>query len=102
MKKNHIFLLYNCVSKIHLNISNNNYIRITFIILLYSGLLSLLVINIPSIGSDLDLLNVLFHVSLIYQLMNCFINNNKYRYKTYIKVKNNKSIYELSFIFCFR
>jgi len=55
------------------NICSNLYIRISSIILLYSGLLSLNVINIPAVGSGIGLFNGLFHVTLISQFMDCFI-----------------------------
>jgi NADH-ubiquinone oxidoreductase chain 2 len=54
-------------------IISNIYIRISSIILLYSGLLALNAINIPSLGSGIGLYSGLFHVSLISQLMDCFI-----------------------------
>jgi NADH-ubiquinone oxidoreductase chain 2 len=54
-------------------ISSNIYIRIYSIILLYSGLLALNAINIPSLGFGIGLFNGLFHVTLISQLMDCFI-----------------------------
>jgi NADH-ubiquinone oxidoreductase chain 2 len=61
------------IPSINNNISSNNYIRISSIILLYSGLLALNAINIPALGSGFGLFNGLFHVTLISQLMDCFI-----------------------------
>jgi NADH-ubiquinone oxidoreductase chain 2 len=55
------------------NICSNLYIRISSIILLYSGLLSFNVINIPAVGFGIGLFNGLFHVTLISQFMDCFI-----------------------------
>nr|YP_010130169.1 NADH dehydrogenase subunit 2 [Clavaria fumosa]QPZ51072.1 NADH dehydrogenase subunit 2 [Clavaria fumosa] len=83
------------IPSINNNISSNNYIRISSIILLYSGLLALNAINIPALGSGFGLFNGLFHVTLISQLMDCFIfligslilvawpliNNKKYNHK---------------------
>jgi NADH-ubiquinone oxidoreductase chain 2 len=54
-------------------ISSNNYIRISSIILLYSGLLALNALNIPNLGSGIGIFSGLFHVTLISQLMDCFI-----------------------------
>jgi NADH-ubiquinone oxidoreductase chain 2 len=61
------------IPSINNNISTNIYIRISSIILLYSGLLALNAINIPSLGFGIGLFNGLFHVTLISQLMDCFI-----------------------------
>lgn len=58
---------------INKNISSNIYIRISSIILLYSGLLALNAINIPSLGSGIGIFSGLFHITLISQLMDCFI-----------------------------
>jgi len=83
------------IPSINNNISSNNYIRISSIILLYSGLLALNAINIPALGSGFGLFNGLFHVTLMSQLMDCFIfligslilvawpliNNKKYNHK---------------------
>jgi NADH-ubiquinone oxidoreductase chain 2 len=54
-------------------ISSNIFIRISSIILLYSGLLALNAINIPTMGSGIGLFSGLFHVTLISQLMDSFI-----------------------------
>jgi len=90
------------------SISTNIYIRISSIILLYSGLLSLNVINVPAVGPGIGIFSGLFHVTLISQLMDCFIfiigllilvswpiisNNkiNKYKISSFgFKNKNNK------------
>lgn len=90
-----IFIVAIAIPSLNNNISSNNYIRISSIILLYSGLLALNAINIPALGSGFSLFNGLFHVTLISQLMDCFIfiigslilvawpliNNKKYNYK---------------------
>jgi NADH-ubiquinone oxidoreductase chain 2 len=55
------------------NISSNTYIRIASIVLLYSVLLAFNAINIPSLGYGIGIFNGLFHVTLISQLMDCFI-----------------------------
>jgi NADH-ubiquinone oxidoreductase chain 2 len=55
------------------NINSNTYIRISSIILLYSVLLAVNAINIPSMGYGIGIFNGLFHVTLISQIMDCFI-----------------------------
>jgi NADH-ubiquinone oxidoreductase chain 2 len=54
-------------------INSNIYIRLSSIILLYSGLLALNAINIPAMGSGIGLFSGLFHVTLISQFTDCFI-----------------------------
>jgi NADH-ubiquinone oxidoreductase chain 2 len=55
------------------NISSNVYIRLSSIILIYSGLLALNAINIPLMGSGIGLFSGFFHVTLISQFMDTFI-----------------------------
>jgi NADH-ubiquinone oxidoreductase chain 2 len=68
-----IILVAIALPSINNNISSNLYIRISSIILLYSGLLALNAINISSLGSGIGIFSGLFHVTLISQLMDCFI-----------------------------
>ena len=70
---NFIPLFALAIPSINTNISSNIYIRISSIILFYSGLLALNAINIPSLGSGIGLFSGLFHVTLISQLIDCFI-----------------------------
>jgi Proton-conducting membrane transporter len=99
-----ILIVAIALPSINNNISSNIYIRISSIILLYSGLLALNAINIPSLGSGIGLYSGLFHVTLISQLMDCFIfligslilvswpliNNKKYNPSNGLKNKINK------------
>jgi len=68
-----ILIVAIALPSINNKIISNIYIRISSIILLYSGLLALNAINIPSLGSGIGLYSGLFHVTLISQLMDCFI-----------------------------
>jgi NADH-ubiquinone oxidoreductase chain 2 len=68
-----ILIVAIALPSINKNISSNTYIRISSIILLYSGLLALNAINIPSMGSGIGIFNGLFHVTLMSQLMDCFL-----------------------------
>lgn len=68
-----ILIVAIALPSINKNISSNTYIRISSIILLYSGLLSLNAINIPSMGTGIGIFNGLFHITLISQLMDCFL-----------------------------
>lgn len=103
-----ILIMAIALPSLNKSISTNIYIRISSIILLYSGLLSLNVINVPAVGPGIGIFNGLFHVTLISQLMDCFIfiigllilvswpiisNNKINKYKIYsfgFKNKNNK------------
>src|ERR1700738_560288 len=66
-----LFIVAIALPSIH--ISSNLYIRISSIILLYSGLLAYNVINIPTMGSGIGIYSGLFHITLISQFMDCFI-----------------------------
>ena len=95
-----ILIVAIALPSINKNINSNIYIRISSIILLYSGLLALNAINIPALGSGFGLYSGLFQVTLISQLMDCFIfligsliliawpiiNNKEYNY---ILISNN-------------
>jgi NADH-ubiquinone oxidoreductase chain 2 len=68
-----ILIVAIALPSINNNISSNIYIRISSIILLYSGLLALNAINIPALGSGIGLFSGLFHVTFISQLTDFFI-----------------------------
>ena len=68
-----ILILAIALPSLNNSISTNIYIRISSIILLYSGLLSLNVINVPAVGPGIGIFSGLFHVTLISQLIDCFI-----------------------------
>jgi NADH-ubiquinone oxidoreductase chain 2 len=68
-----ILIVAIALPSINNKISSNIYIRISSIILLYSGLLAINAINIPELGSGVGIFSGLFHVTLISQLMDCFI-----------------------------
>src|SRR5271156_768239 len=70
-----IFILIVAIAlpSINNNISSNTYIRISSIVLLYSVLLSFNSINIPSLGYGIGIFSGLFNITLITQLMDCFI-----------------------------
>nr|YP_010130196.1 DNA polymerase type B [Clavaria fumosa]QPZ51098.1 DNA polymerase type B [Clavaria fumosa] len=81
-------------------ISSNKYIRITSIILLYSGLLVFNTINIPVLGSGLELLNILFHEDkyLVIQFLSFFTKININFNKLFINKRKSDKFY-LKFIF---
>jgi NADH-ubiquinone oxidoreductase chain 2 len=99
-----ILIVAIALPSINKNISSNLYIRISSIILLYSGLLALNAINIPALGSGIGLYNGLFQVTFISQIMDFFIfftgsliliawpliNNKNYNLLENIKIKLNK------------
>ena len=68
-----ILIVAIALPSINNNISSNIYIRISSVILLYSGLLALNAINIPALGSGIGLFSGLFHVTFISQLTDFFI-----------------------------
>ncbi len=68
-----ILIVAIALPSINIYINSNIYNRLSSIILIYSGLLALNAINIPSMGSGIGLFNGLFHVTLISQFMDTFI-----------------------------
>jgi NADH-ubiquinone oxidoreductase chain 2 len=99
-----ILIVAIALPSINNNISSNIYIRISTIILLFSGLLALSAINIPLLDSGIGLFSGLFHVRLISQIMDLFIflisslilvswpliNNKLYKKKININSLKNK------------
>ena len=68
-----ILIVAIALPSINNNISSNIYIRISSLILLYSGLLALNAINIPALGSGIGLFSGLFHVTFISQITDFLI-----------------------------
>ena len=68
-----ILIVAVALPSINKNINSILYIRITSIIFIYSGALSLNAFYIQSIGSGIGLYNVLFHVTTISQLLDIII-----------------------------
>jgi len=99
-----ILIVAIALPSINNNINSNTYIRISSIILLYSGLLALNAINIPALGSGIGIFSGLFHVTFISQLTDFFIfligsliliawpiiNNKKYNQKLFSNRLINK------------
>ncbi len=102
-----ILIVAIALPSINIYINSNIYNRLSSIILIYSGLLALNAINIPSMGSGIGLFNGLFHVTLISQFMDTFIflvgsliliswpliNNNIYnitKFSNNLQIKLNK------------
>ena len=68
-----ILIVAVALPSINKNINSILYIRITSIIFIYSGALSLNAFYIQSIGSGIGLYNGLFHVTTISQLLDIII-----------------------------
>ena len=68
-----ILIVAVALPSINKNINSILYIRITSIIFIYSGELSLSAFYIQSIGSGIGLYNGLFHVTTISQLLDIII-----------------------------
>jgi len=68
-----ILIVAIALPSINNNLNSNTYVRISSIVLLYSALLSINAINVPELGQGIVIFNGLFQVTLISQIMDCFI-----------------------------
>ena len=68
-----ILIMAKAIPFISKNISSIFYNRISTIVLIYAGVLSINTLNIQSIGSGIGIYNGLFHVTIISQILEVFL-----------------------------